>query len=337
MDEHRDIPFVENTDIKEWRRDCKAGQTPSNELTSMEIEHRPLLVGDWLRIGDLGFIFAARGLGKTWFAMNMAKGIAVKQNVGPWKTHLKTKVLYLDGEMSPSDLQARDMAIGPPTKDLIYLNHEILFQRTGRTMNLADPGFQQATLDCCLEDEIQVLIADNLSTLSFGIDENKSLDWEIILPWLLRLRRFHITVIFVHHAGRNNEMRGTSKREDPAFWIVRLDQQTNDERAGANFISRFTKWRNASERPRSYEWSFTPVGDHNISIEFKECTSMELFLQWIESGLDTCTDIAAEMDLSKGAVSRLAKRAISLGKITLKGRHYFIADSYQSNGDDETN
>ncbi len=36
------------------------------------------IIGDWLKERDIGFIFAARGVGKTFFAMNLAKSIAAQ-------------------------------------------------------------------------------------------------------------------------------------------------------------------------------------------------------------------------------------------------------------------
>ena len=74
--------------------------------------------------------------------------------------------------------------------------------------------------------------------------ENEGDAWEPVKQWLLTLRRNRISVVLVHHAGRNGEMRGTSKREDDVFWIIRLDEASKDQRNGAQFLSRFTKDRN---------------------------------------------------------------------------------------------
>jgi putative DNA primase/helicase len=291
----------------------------------LKITPRTPLIGDWLRAGDLGFIFAGRGIGKSWLSMYLAKGLALKTDVGPWKTHCQARVLYLDGEMPPEDLKERDRLLGPPTDQLSYCNHEILFQRTGKVMNLADLDFQAGCLQYCLDNNFNVLFADNLSTLAFGVDENKSLDWELISPWLLSLRRNHITVVIVHHAGRNNQMRGSSKREDPAFWILRLDEDATlpEEQFGARFVSRFTKWRNSTGFPETYRWHFRPIPEQNdIDIRFEGASPLFVFIQWVNCGLDTCTDIAMEMDVSKGYVSKLAKKAIHLGRIRLNGRRY---------------
>ena len=49
---------------------CLAGK-----LAEVQIPPRAPIVGNWLMAGDLGFIFGARGLGKTWLAMLLARRI----------------------------------------------------------------------------------------------------------------------------------------------------------------------------------------------------------------------------------------------------------------------
>ena len=68
------------------------------------------------------------------------------------------------------------------------------------------------------------MFLDNLSCLFSGIKENDADAWELVLPWLLEMRRNRIAVIIVAHAGRNGYMRGTSRREDAAFWIIQLTE-----------------------------------------------------------------------------------------------------------------
>lgn len=88
----------------------------SSELASIDIRSPEPLVDDWLRGGDLGFIFAQRGIGKTWIGLDLAHGIAEKRDVGPWKVHTQAKCLYLDGEMPPADIKRRDYALGKPSE-----------------------------------------------------------------------------------------------------------------------------------------------------------------------------------------------------------------------------
>jgi putative DNA primase/helicase len=309
---------------KTWEEYLTDGECSSLSLATTKIQPREPIFDDWCLVGDLGFIFAARGLGKTWLSMHLAHGAATKSDVGPWKTHKKLKVLYLDGEMPPQDIQFRDRALGSPTEDLVYVNHQILFDRTGKIMNLANPDFQNGILEHCQTKNFGLLCLDNLSTLASGIDENKSIDWEIIQPWLLRVRRSLITVLFIHHAGRNNQMRGSSKREDPASWVLRLDSPIDiNECAGAHFISRFTKWR-SEKQPKTYEWIYEPNANGEVIVEVKDASPLNIFRSHVENGLDTCTMISEEMDISPGHVSRLATKAVREGWLEISHRKYVM-------------
>lgn len=323
-----DVPRFPGTDdgkiAKKWQSNFSNGGFSSMILTDLEIKSRVVLIDDWCRANDLGFIFAARGLGKTWLAMHLAHGMATRHDVGPWKIHGESRVLYVDGEMAAVDIKFRDHALGEPTENLVYINHELLFERTGAIMNLADYSFQEGLLAYCIEERFTVLFLDNLSTLASGIDENKSIDWEIIQPWLLRLRRAGITVIFVHHAGRNNQMRGVSKREDPASWIIRLDPVSEEEEArpGAHFISRFTKWRGTSNQPKCYEWAYVPHKDGEILVTTSESDQLTTFLKLVTDGIESNKDLAQLMDVSEGRISQLASHAERRGWIKrVKGKY----------------
>jgi RecA-family ATPase len=335
MNPHFD-PFAK-TDLDEdpqeqnWKIDIRKALRKSSELPKLFIAPRPKVIGEWCRQGDLGFIFAPRGLGKTWLGMYFAHQLATGTDIGPWPVQGSHNVLYIDGEMPPHDILWRDSVLGPLTDKLTYLNHEILFQETQRVLNLADFGWQNAIAAVCQEDAFTVLFLDNLSTLVSGIDENKTIDWEKILPWLLQLRRNHILVVFIHHAGRSGaHMRGSSKREDPSAWIISLHDPRNDpehDSLGAHFISTFTKNRNAPNHPKTLEWNFTPINDNEILVRFEQSQPLDVFRDLVDSGVNQCSDIAEEMDASHAFVSRLAKKAESAGWLEIKGRKYHLKNT----------
>ena len=167
------------------------------ELDLTEVVARPLLIDPWCREGDLGFIFAARGLGKTWLGMHLAHCLASFKDFGPWKvSQIPSQILYMDGEMALADIKYRNHVLGGGD-NLWYLNHEVLYERSGRIIDLSDKELQDAVLEFCKQYPFNVLILDNLSCLVSKIDENSPIDWEKILPWLINLRRNHITVIFI--------------------------------------------------------------------------------------------------------------------------------------------
>jgi AAA domain/DnaB-like helicase N terminal domain len=312
-----------------WSRAIAKSVVNSTEIVALELQPRERLLGDWLCRGDLGLIHAYRGVGKTWLALLIAKALSQGGTIGPWTAHRKAKVLYVDGEMPVDLMRQRDCGLGSSEDNLIeFLNHEILFERTQKVLNITDSNVQRAITKHCLERKIEVVILDNLSTLASGMKENDSYDWELVNNWLLQFRRHKIAVILIHHAGRNGEARGTSKREDATFWVIALDdaKKQADDKRGARFISRFTKpSRNIQEEVPAYEWHIVtdPVSGE-ISVAYKFAQSLDVFRRCIEEGVTDCQQIAEEMKVSKATVSRMAKKAMDQGWLGKKGRDYVL-------------
>jgi AAA domain len=303
----------------------RVGILPCTELASLGIPPREGVLGDWFMEGDLGFIFAPRGLGKTWLAIAIATAIARGGKCGPWQANAPRRVLYVDGEM-PCEALAERIEGLEGNGNLTVLNHEVLFHRSGKVLNLADLLTQEGLTAWMPANGTKALFLDNLSCLFSGVKENDADAWEGVLPWLLTLRRHRIAVVLVHHSGRNKEnMRGTSRREDAAFWVIRLDEIQGEHREGARFLSRFTKDRNSKSEQAAIEWSITTMSDGNVAIGTREASSMDVFRQWIEDGLTSAQDIACEMGVSKGTVSKMAKRAIDSGWLKKNGREYALA------------
>jgi hypothetical protein len=90
---------------------------------------------------------------------------------------------------------------------------------------------------------------------------------------------------------------------------------------GTKFIARFVKNRNATEEEcPSLVWRFRkPGADGRIGISWKRLSTNEVFRQCIEDGLSSATDIAAEMDITKGMVSEMASRTVTEGRLTKDG------------------
>lgn len=314
-----------------WNTNLENGILSDAQLESLDVKERPLLIEPWCREGDLGFIFASRGIGKTWLGMHIAHCLSSGHALGIWKVPFQEhKILYIDGEMALSDVKYRNHVLrnSSGSHNLFYLNHERLFEQTQSTLNLSNVALQLAIEAFCIKYAFGVLILDNLSCLVSGIDENSAIDWEKILPWLLGLRRNKITVIFIHHAGREGFLRGHSKREDPANWIMQLKLPKNDpdhEVQGASFISSFQKYRNAPERPTDLLWNFSPINNgSDIVVQFEECNQFDLFLDLVLHGSHECNQIAEDMNISRATVCRLALKAEQKGLIEIKKRRYYI-------------
>ena len=297
----------------------------TTELAGLEWTPREFALRPFLKAGDLGFVYAKRGDGKTWLSMLIAKAISTGTTAGTWTADQPWPVLYVDGEMPAEESKRRILALGGAGDNLLWLQHEIYFERTGKCLNLASLPTQAELTALIQARGVRVLVLDNLSCLFSGVSENDADAWEMVLPWLLTLRRLKIAVVIVAHAGRNGQMRGTSRREDAAFWVLKLERNESDDPLfrGVQFTSLFTKNRNALEDDcPPQQWTITSEPDGTATVTAKPISGVDLLVSWVRAGLESATDIAGDMGLSKGQVSKLAKRAERLGLIVIEKGKY---------------
>jgi putative DNA primase/helicase len=302
----------------EWAESLGKSFVTSKELKGLTIVPRKKLMDEWFREGDLGYIFGFRGVAKTWFALGLSTALSTGAKFGEWPAHEAVEVAYLDSEMPAEDIRSRVLGLGLDESEHFHLlNHELLFERTGKVVNVNNIVIQKAITRYCILNRIQVLVVDNLSTAAYGMRENEADSWEQMNRWLLELRREKISVVIVHHAGRAGNMRGTSKREDAAFWIIQLDdaKKDSDDRNGARFITRFTKAsRNTQTDVPAYEWHFlTDFATNEVSVTCKKSEGLAVFHAVLESGVTKPSEIAKVMGIQDYQVSRLAKKAIDQG------------------------
>jgi len=67
----------------------------SAQLGELGIPPVELVLGDWFKQGDCGFIFGTRGLGKSWLGLAMATAIATGRQLGTWQAAKARKCLYM--------------------------------------------------------------------------------------------------------------------------------------------------------------------------------------------------------------------------------------------------
>jgi hypothetical protein len=296
----------------------------SQELESLDIPSRQFLMGQWMREGDLGFVFGERGSGKTWFVDAIATHLSAGQDLFGWAVPAAVDVLLIDGEMPLDASRDRLKGMTPNNSQLYVLHHERLFDQSGLAMNLTNERVQRIVTEICVGKSIKLLVLDNLSCLFGGIKENEADDWEKVLNWLLDLRRRGIAVLIVHHASRTGTMRGTSKREDAAFWIIRVDEIKGREECdrGARFETTFVKQRNSDSREWTREWIIKTECDGQITIGCEEISFDGKVFQLIQAGLTSATEIADELGVVKSTISKAAKRLEDKKLIELNGRQY---------------
>lgn len=281
-----------------------------------------------LPIQGIAFVYAAAGLGKTMFTLNLAYAIAGGGSFLKYKSPLPRRVLYIDSEMAYVDIYNRLMQIIKQqgeldfsdnfliyTPDKMMLDKSSLLLRMPKIDTKEGQNFYNEAIE---RNNIDVIVFDNLSMLS-TIDLNSSEEWPIINDWLLYLRSIGKTSIVVHHSGKNSlGYRGTSRMLDAVNTAISLQQidieQLDNEQPdySKKFKIDYQKHRDffgADSIP--FEVSFkNEIWTHN-SIEV---SILDKIIVCVNSNMSQ-REIAKELLLSQTKVHRLIKEGKRLGKI----------------------
>ncbi|MEE9451869.1 MAG: AAA family ATPase, partial [Gammaproteobacteria bacterium] len=76
-------------------------------FSKLQFPPRKKLLGEWLLSQSIGMVHAYRGIGKTYFALNVAYAVATGGEYLGWEAPNQCEVLYIDGEMAADSLQER--------------------------------------------------------------------------------------------------------------------------------------------------------------------------------------------------------------------------------------
>jgi AAA domain-containing protein/IclR-like helix-turn-helix domain-containing protein len=268
----------------------------------------------------LAMLFAARGVGKTQIAVNMAWAVACGQPFLRWYAPKPRAVLYIDGEMPQELLQDRAKAMispsacGPPHPDFFRLL-SMDRQELGTSLNLALHDHQAAVE--ALLDNVDLLILDNISTLVNSGRENDAESWNEMQDWLLNLRRLGKTVLLIHHSGRGGNARGTSKREDVLDIIIHLKHPEDYEpEDGARFEVHLTKARGVhGDDALPFEARLDVIDNRDRWTTHTLRDKVLDQIQELSRAGGTVRDIAEETGLSKSKVQRLQAKLRAEGRL----------------------
>lgn len=243
-----------------------------SELAALDIPEREMVVEPFIATGSLNMVYAARGLGKTFFGIELTKAVTTGKPFFEWHVPSARGVLFLDGEMPTVMLQERFNFLygGNLPPNLTVLPSEAVWTNT-KPLNLNEKESQeriQAMLDTLAAQgrKPALIIIDNLSSLSFGTDENDNSVQDDLLRWLMGLRHQGYAVLLVHHAGKGGDQRGASRREDFLDTSIRLSKpETEPQGDGAAFKIEFTKERGRKAVPNFLTVALE-TGEHGEAI-----------------------------------------------------------------------
>ena len=300
------------------------------ELMAKELPEQQFIVHPWLPTQALIMVYAARGVGKTWVALEMAISIAIGRDFLAWPVPKPRRVLFIDGEMPLASLQFRLRSLlgnTPLPEGLTLISSTLLWQDSA-PLNISQPK-QQLRVDTLLNEmkskgkEPDLIILDNLSSLVTGIDENSNSDLDQFLQWLVKLRSQGYAVMAVHHAGKNGDQRGGSRREDLLDTVVKLEKRESLNLAvaeGACFDIKFTKLRGENPKPISLVAALTANEKGHLFWKHEEDQKLPAYMKVMQGIHDykptTQTALADQLKCTRQHVSEQVKICVEKGLVS---------------------
>jgi len=175
----------------------------------------------------------------------------------------------------------------------------------------------QMVLEHCWAKPPELLVLDNLASM-IGSASGDPECWHRMQRWLLDLRRRGVSVLMVHHAGKDGTQRGTSRREDLLDLVLALRRPADYTPAeGARFEVHVEKARGLhGEAADPFEARLVTDGNGLARFEWQPLaeTLFQRAVPLFQAG-HSVRDTAAELGLSKSACHRLRVRAMEQGLV----------------------
>lgn len=290
------------------------------EIQNMQVQPTEYVLYPCLPKKGIAFVYAATGIGKTLYTLNLAYAIAGGGSFLKYKAPRPRKVLYIDGEMQFEQLHQRLMliadkqgALDDPSNLKIITPDKIGGIRVPKMDDPIDQDLYQRLFEIY---DVEIVIFDNLSMLS-SFDENKSNEWKPVQDWILHLRTLGKTIIIVHHSGKDkNGYRGTSRMLDCvdvaiSLQPVVLDNVNEDDSPAKRFKIVYEKHRLANADCSPFEVILENGNWHHQSVQI---SAVDRIVDCLNSNMSQ-REIAKELLISQTTVNRLIKKAKLTGRV----------------------
>jgi putative DNA primase/helicase len=219
-----------------------------DELRQVVFTPRPGLLkcGDdaILTAGNVGQVYAPRGMGKTLLLESLALALASGGQVMKWHAPQPRRVAVIDGEMPGPLVRQRFLGLADSMGVKAGSNLRILAadwqtDYLPRLDTVEGARFVEPVIA-----DAEVVILDGRSCLFDPESETDPGAWQPAQDWLLSLRRRGKAVLVAHHANRLGGARGHSRPEDMLDVIIKLSRPEDyHQDQGARVMVEFEKNR----------------------------------------------------------------------------------------------
>lgn len=285
----------------------------ARQLLEMDIPERQQILAPVITERSLNMVYAARGTGKTMFALSCACAVATGTSVfGMWTVPMPKKVLYVDGEM-PSDLMQKRVASIMLSMNDIPDDDNLRILTYGLQEDIGMPNLSTEEGQHAIEpylDGISFIIVDSIVTMCRTGKSNDEDSWAPIQSWLLSLRRRGLAVLLVHHTNKTGGQRGTGAKEDVLDNVLELKRPEGyDPTSGAQFEVHFSKSRSLYGKDvQAFEATLTTGPDSKAcwAARYVEDALEQRVRELLDQGL-TQAEIAEELNINRSKVGRIKR------------------------------
>jgi len=158
-------------------------------------------------------VYGPTGGGKSHLGLSLAIALAEGGALLDWQATGPVPVLYVDGEMPLTELDARIAGYLAGRADPVNLHWLAARAAAEDLPDLASPAGQAAYLAAVSQCQAQVVVFDNLSCLretTKDLPENGVEAWFPVAAFLRRLNGHGVATVVVHHSAKARTQRGSS-------------------------------------------------------------------------------------------------------------------------------
>jgi len=289
------------------------------ELLRLDVKEREMVLGPFLPTQGLAMLYSKRGVGKTFISLGIAVAVASGTPFLKWNAPKPRRVLYVDGEMPCATLKERisnivaGTDIAKPLDNLRLITPDLQSHGLPDLATIAGQDLIEAHLE-----GVELLVLDNLSCLVRESKENEGDAWVPIQGWALDLRRRGISVLFVHHAGKAGEQRGTSRREDLLDSVVELKHSSDYAASeGLRCEVQYRKSRGFyGDEAKPFEVKLTtgPSGEAVWTMSNPDTSFEDRVLDMYNNLGMSYRDIAQELGKGRSTIQRIIKGRVPVSQ-----------------------
>ena len=263
-----------------------------------------------IRSGQVGFIAAMPGVGKSMFALAIAIRLSQGLALGHWEASKERNVTKLiDAEMTNRDLNERYQSmIGGGDEPAVYFNTSGIREKLGYSpFSLGDPEHQlwlrqtAAGAECIIVDNVTFTLDPAPGGNMYSPETINQM--RPLLSWAHNTNR---TLILIDHLNAQGQLAGSLQKQRMADWVMLLER---DECVGDMELAFTLTWdkyrhRNGPKPGDQEAWYLDDKGEwHGRNVP----KLPELVMDLVREGLNS-KEISEELDVSLRQVQRIKKQ-----------------------------